>query len=563
MTNCTNLESQKIIKYSDEEDNLLPSKKQGKSEIILSPIKRERKSCGHCEPCENIVCDINIHQYIDHEGLSMLAVNIDESEITAAVSKHCENPLCDSLSIEHDRCRRAVIYLYRCDKSNICDICKTSLKTRKARVYHRNCKRKDKYQHNRVNGAQILREKMKERELQLMEIIRTKRNDYSDPLTGHAKAIEVLKKNSELIVIPKIILSMPPCRKLDDTVTNTLLNSAVQNVDNSSKVSNGLTTKLNSHLQKISLDIESHTSNFNPSKTTKENHDNNYSIVTAMPQTSVVYPLVLKDLVITPTLKSSILQPQNPYLMPVKVIPIKNLKSQPSLRHHTQGIPKFCIVPDNSVSASSFVKIHNITSTQNEKRLAVKHPAGESEIPQKNSINILTSTNIHKTQRESFDNGEKLKPPAEEISSQKYFDNHKKQIENKIFECSYCSKRFLTDWYFKLHVTKHRNEIIVRCQNCDMTFSNNCDLKRHVNIEHNDIKFHIKKNNETSDKVDDSKCNGISCNIDGQLVESNNEKKAQNCLSFKKSTRLRKFKDKNVFSSKINKIQKKKKISMQ
>lgn len=186
-------------------ETLLPSKTNGKSEILIRPIIRKQKPCGHYESCEHLVCDVKFQNYADESGVTPILARTldDEDEINAPVSRHCSNPKCDALSIDHNRCRRASIALYRFDKQSCCDICGIPLKTRKNRANHRGCKRKHVYRHNEADSAEILRKKMRERELQLLDSDKLKQKDYLDPVNGHNKALEILRKNEELIVIPK------------------------------------------------------------------------------------------------------------------------------------------------------------------------------------------------------------------------------------------------------------------------------------------------------------------------------------------------------------------------
>jgi hypothetical protein len=205
-----------VISLSSDEtsdvENLLPSKNNGKSEILLVPITRKRKECGHFEPCESLVCNVIVHEHKDDEGITpLISFNIEDDEIDSLVTKHCEYNNCDALSIDHDCCRRASIKLYHCDKCIVCDICGISFKTRKARVNHKKCRRKMVYQHNTATPSTIFKYRMRERELQILEAARAKRScDYLDPILGFNRTMETLTKNDELIIIPK----MPPHTKV-------------------------------------------------------------------------------------------------------------------------------------------------------------------------------------------------------------------------------------------------------------------------------------------------------------------------------------------------------------
>lgn len=195
-------------KVPTEEENFLPSKSNGKSEILLVPIVRKRKECGHFEPCESLVCDVDVQQYEDDEGTSpLVAFEIDEDEIDAPATKHCKNEKCDALNIDHDRCRRALILLNRCDKTEICDICKFKFKSKKAHVNHKKCRRRSNYHHHIATSTEVFKVRMREKELQILEAARTKKRiDYFDPVKGFKNTMEALTNNDELIIIPK----MPP-----------------------------------------------------------------------------------------------------------------------------------------------------------------------------------------------------------------------------------------------------------------------------------------------------------------------------------------------------------------
>lgn len=195
-------------KVSNEEENLLPSKNNGKSEILLVPIVRKRKECGHFEPCESLTCDVDVHQHEDETGISpLISYEIDEDEIDATVIEHCQSKKCDALNIDHDRCRRAFIHINRCDKSEVCDICKFKFKSKAARVNHKKCRRRSYYQHNIATPTEVFKVRMREKELQILEAARTKKRiDYFDPVKGFKNTMEALTNNDELIIIPK----MPP-----------------------------------------------------------------------------------------------------------------------------------------------------------------------------------------------------------------------------------------------------------------------------------------------------------------------------------------------------------------
>jgi hypothetical protein len=54
---------------------------------------------------------------------------------------------------------------------------------------------------------------------------------------------------------------------------------------------------------------------------------------------------------------------------------------------------------------------------------------------------------------------------------------HKKK-EKKIFFCQYCRKSFTTDWYYKMHVAKHKEtEELINCNQCERRYGP--DYKKH------------------------------------------------------------------------------------
>ncbi|XP_008546108.1 uncharacterized protein LOC103570221 isoform X2 [Microplitis demolitor] len=525
--NCKNSENVENIE-KNEEANFLPSKKFGNSEITLLPIKREQKSCGHYEPCENITCDVNVQQYVDHQGSSpMLATSIDDSEINAKVSKHCDNARCDALSIEHNRCRRAIICLYRCDKSSVCDICGVLLKTRKSRLHHGNCKRKNEYRHNQVDGAQILRERMRERELQIMEAVRARKNDYSDPITGPNKAIETLKNNSELIVIPK---KMAPIHQSTmnqqintNLIANHFINETPQTFDDFPPNIPVISIQ-KPHLQKSTSnkqsDADDTSDTLNQSKVGTNDAGNNQYIITTISQPNVSQSFTINDWVMGQPKITSETQLQNPYFVPVRVIPITKLKSEPSLLHQTQGIPKFCIIADNTSTSRSLFNGSAITS--------VDSPLDpKSKLLQK-SLSLKSTPLIT------------IKPKITDDTllnnSLKTFHNdlilsRRRKIEQKPFECQYCSKRFLTDWYFKLHISKHKGELKVKCSTCDEAFTNNNDLKKHISNEHKDT-VETCKNSDSDIEKDKEDEQTIACDDCEQEFDSNIELEKHECGNF-------------------------------
>lgn len=501
------------VRIPDEERddaNLLPSKiEDKKSEIALLPVKK--KLCGHYEPCENITCDVMVQQYVDNDRVSpMLAVNIEEEEINAPVGKHCKNEHCDALSIDHNRCRRAKIKLYRCDKSRVCDICGITLEGWKSRIYHRNCTRKDEYRHNNVDRAHLLKERMRERELQILEIAKMKRNDYSDP----AKAIETLRKNEEIIIIPKTapsqqpiitITSVPTTQSIGTNVSNAQpikINSQGNNFanifgnvpftissqntsQNTSRPIESKTQPINqagfSNLQQKSYVTSTSTPTSVPvsvaTSAPASSSQNQYvRLATCLSQTTNIQPLSINNWVVSPShvLTTTPIQAK-PFLTPIRVVPITNLITAPSLLHRTQGIPKFCIMAENVVTQTT---IPNPSPLQPAAAIAA------------NAANTATTTTAVTTSNTTTTTQQKdaLKVPIQHYSIQKLHKGQKILKRKKTFFCDYCSKHFSTDWYFKMHVAKHKGVKLFFCNLCDESFSNKYDMKKHMTKQHNSQK---------------------------------------------------------------------------
>ncbi|XP_043265626.1 uncharacterized protein LOC122405154 [Colletes gigas] len=480
------------LPIDQEEENLLPSKKEGKSEIALVPIKRVKKSCGHYEPCENIVCEVSVQQYVDRDGASpMLAVHIEEDEINAPVSKHCANAKCDALSIDHDRCRRAVIRLNRCNRSTACDICGIELQTRRCRVHHKNCKRKTEYRHNETSGAQVLKERMREREIQLIAASKAKKNNYMDLGT----VMEMLKNNEELIIIPKSVTAEQPTGAVTTVAT-----TQTAQVNSMYNVFGKLLPSIPIVLPQQSIVLgKSQSSNENdttiPVNVVLPDTLNRPVVTTtsaaSLPQSQFVtfathhnaQPLTLNDLLFSQSslVTSSAAQP-TPLLTPIRVVPITNLITEPSLLHQTQGIPKFCIIADPPVpipvSAPLQVPVStpsSLTVSRITKRL--------NSVPKVNTPSVSKRT----------------------LQKKKKKRKHKK----KEFKCEYCLKCFSTEWYFKVHVAKHSDVKQFPCKICTACYTNEDDLESHMLNDHTRKK---KSDSAHNQKSNEQPYNCLDCN---------------------------------------------------
>ncbi|XP_072759451.1 uncharacterized protein [Anoplolepis gracilipes] len=522
-TTMNNMKSPAIsivpVNISDEEEeddaNLLPSKiVDKKSEIALLPVRK--KLCGHYEPCENIVCDVTVQQYVDNDRVSpVLAVNIEEEEINAPVEKHCKNKYCDALSIDHNRCRRGSIKLYKCDKFHVCDICGITLKGWKSRICHRNCTRKDEYRHNNVDRAHLLKERMRERELQILENAKMKRNDYSDP----EKAMETLRKNEEIIIIPKTTPRQPPIITITSVLTPQSIGTIGTNISNTQPI------KINSQgnnfanicgsvpftisSQNTSRPTESKTQPINqvefpnlqqklyvtPTSTptsvpasvatsaSVSSSQNQYvRLTTCSPQTTTVQSLTINSWVVSPShvLTTTPIQAKS-FLTPIRVVPITNLITAPSLLHRTQGIPKFCIMAENVVTPVT------ISNPPLQPAAVVTTKVTTTVATTVNAVTTNTATTTVTTSNTTTVTQQKdaVKVPIQQYSIQKLHKGQKILKRKKTFVCEYCSKHFSTDWYFKMHVAKHKGVKLFFCNLCDESFSNKYDMKKHMTKQHN------------------------------------------------------------------------------
>ncbi|KAI4488064.1 hypothetical protein M0804_004912 [Polistes exclamans] len=462
-----------------EDENLLPSKTEGKSEISLLPIRRKKKDCGHCEPCENITCDVIVEQCIDNNGISlMLAFNIEESEIDAPVSKHCKNSSCDALSIDHDRCRKAIIKLNRFDKYKICDICGITLKTLKSRIHHKNCKRRNEYRHNKINSTQLLKERMRERELQMVEDAKAKKQDYMDPITGYNRAMDFLRKNDELIIIPKTqspnqsgMIVTSSSNQINQQQTNNIGNISANYLPNIPLVfpqqNIVLSQNAGSNETNVMQTNVTYMPNSIPLMNTSTTTIPSQLITLTNPPQTCVQSISLNDWLLSQShiITASSLN-SKPFITPIRVVPITNLITQPSLLHQTQGIPKFCIMADNSLPALTVptLTVPALTVPDIKPVVSPKPIVKPSSNPVKN-------------------------PKKEELPKRKRSGvkkNVRKRNRKKDLKCNYCNKHFSTDWYFKIHVAMHSGEKAFTCRLCQESFSNRYDLKKHVTNDHKD-----------------------------------------------------------------------------
>ncbi|XP_012223117.1 uncharacterized protein [Linepithema humile] len=512
------------VRISNEENdaNLLPSKIQDKkSEIVLFPI--QKKQCGHYEPCENIICEVMVQQYVENDEASpMLAVSIEEDEINAPVTKHCENKYCDALSIDHNRCRQVLIKLYRCDKSYKCDICEIVLKNWKSRLRHKDCTRQDEYIHNNVNRRDLLRERMRERELQILEIVKMKRNDYSDP----AKAIETLQKNDELIVIPKTAPSQQPIITITSIpglqstnlskIQPIKINSLKNDITNLFRNVSFTVTSQNTTNCGTSQPVESKMQSLQISQINLSNLQRN-TFVTSTPAATPGPVVIPTPTVISiPTTSSTSAIPTSsipvhatiPVSIPVVSQQNKYVRLATPAQGNTTGQPLTGWIvsptqtPTNVLSTTPIqlkpvlapIRVMPITKlitapsllhrTQGIPKFCIMAIQNPTTVQQPSAVTVNTTSQ------------EKTDKKNETSKVQLHFNSFPKinsnvslfqKKEKRTFSCSYCGKSFTTDWYYKMHVARHEGEDNLNCKKCGKCFSTLEYKEKHL------FKFHCSR----------------------------------------------------------------------
>ncbi|KAJ8686764.1 hypothetical protein QAD02_022558 [Eretmocerus hayati] len=569
-------------KDQSEDENLLPSKYNGKSEILLVPIKRELKECGHIEDCESLICNVIVKQYEDDEGITpLISANIsDDEEIDAPLTKHCENVKCDALSIDHDRCRRASIPLFSCDKLSMCSICETKFDSQIEFVNHQDCKKKNVYQFNLATPSDIFKWRMREREVQILEEDKMKQNSiYLDPIKGFNYAMEALKKNDELVVIPRMLPVQPKLSKqnyynhsnnyyikrnrgvrttsvnrrlqapeIDKELTSEMISDIILSCQNSIEqdrmnVKNHVQTpkqiKLSDHLNGGTVNVMDSMTTLNqsfinaiglaaksPSNISKQiHHPSGHSTPLKTNNNSSQQ----KHTQISALLENGSALGGNKLLLqnhPYKVVPIAQLKSEPSLLHQTQGMPKFCVVPDTSMINMSY-KVVPIAEMKSEPSLlhklqgmpkfcvvpdtsAASQPTSSTKkliqqrklskkdkrvvppltlrkIPVKNTQNIgpvkfrplpsIASANVRNVEAKM---GNPLKAKRQKVRKR----HRKKMLKKGKFRCTHCAKRFSSIDYCKIHIARHENNPGFFCRLCEKGFLNKYVMKKHLDSEH-------------------------------------------------------------------------------
>lgn len=127
-----------------------------------------------------------------------------------------------------------------------------------------------------------------------------------------------------------------------------------------------------------------------------------------------------------------------------------------------QGIPKFCLVTDSSSQPTS-------TSSKSLKRIlpAVKTDSSVSNNAQKNDSKVESGM-------KKFTSGARRGKRKKLVSKRGL----------KVYQCTFCQKKICTDWYFKLHVAKHKGEIKFTCKFCKKPFKHLYNMTKHIVTMH-------------------------------------------------------------------------------
>ncbi|XP_003424820.1 uncharacterized protein LOC100679649 isoform X1 [Nasonia vitripennis] len=529
----------------DEEEYLLPSKNNGKSEILLVPIVRKRKACGHFEPCESLVIT------------PLISINITEDEIDAKVTRHCQNKKCDALSIDHDRCRRASIRLHHCDKFMICDTCEITFKTCKARLNHKKCRRKRvvDYQHINVNPNDVKKIRMRERELQMSKELELKRRSMMKITPTCINQLSILKGNDELIITP----ILPPKTSLLNFIPANNNNSNINNNNNSikevlgnkrkhveeidmkltsEKISEIILTckktidsqkqneklgstplkqiKLADHLNGATVNIRD-TPNIPNQPCIKLTEMSTSSVDSVLMKNQQQKPQIVNTDLIINNLNATEQEPvanvpetepdktvgveslkqlsvnnwvmsSQSFATPYKVVPIAELKSEPSMLHHTQGLPKFCVVPDSDTPPKSTARLVPQQMKKSESKLAPKLPKTAPKVISEQAP-ILNSGKFRPLQPALAGNvrnvEEKLTDPL--LNKAQKRRRRKKNSKKGKFSCSVCSKKFSSSKYCEQHEKSHSNsdlQLSFFCKICDKGFPSKLIMNKHIVGDH-------------------------------------------------------------------------------
>lgn len=197
------------------------------------------------------------------------------------------------------------------------------------------------------------------------------------------------------------------------------------------------------------------------------------------------------------------LLPDQPFPTPFKVVPIAELKSQPSLLHHSQGVPRFCVVPDTAALAQlQLPKTPTTIAPKQPQKLQLKpkptvdkqqqqlqQPPPPSQLSPKTE-KVLNSGKFRPLQ--PAPNAAARNVETKLVSSllvKKVHRPKNKLRKRKLkkggkYKCSHCPKRFSSLDYCKLHIAKHENKPSFFCRICEQGFLIKYVMKKHMDSDH-------------------------------------------------------------------------------
>lgn len=175
---------------------------------------------------------------------------------------------------------------------------------------------------------------------------------------------------------------------------------------------------------------------------------------------------------------------------PYKVVPIAELKSEPSLLHHTQGVPKFCVVPDTSNTSQSpkNTKKHISKKNISNELLKTAHlplilPKKEKKVIEPNS-GVLNIDQIRPLQPMISGSEVAMKKLGAKLVKKQRKIPRKTLMKKRKYKCTICQKKFSSIDYCNLHIAKHKNKFNFFCRLCDTGFVDKYIMKKHTDTDH-------------------------------------------------------------------------------
>lgn len=175
-----------------------------------------------------------------------------------------------------------------------------------------------------------------------------------------------------------------------------------------------------------------------------------------------------------------------PFATPYKVVPIAELRSEPSMLHHTQGLPKFCVVPDSN----SLPKKTRLVPKQMKKSVSKLTPKLVPKIAPKvmpGQASVLNSGKFRPLQPALAGNVRNVEEKLVDTlnKAQKLRRRRRKKYSKKgRFSCTVCSKKFSSSKYCELHEKRHNSDPSFFCKICDKGFLSKLNMSKHIVADH-------------------------------------------------------------------------------